>query len=82
MLYKVLDAHDILIAAGHSDEIDTADGKILLPISATQLYIYWLSPTGNIVSSLTLRQPIRVQGLIKLTNGSDQSARLKIIDIS
>ncbi len=80
MWYKELNNIQIKLKAKEELELDAGDGKILIPMTESRLFLHWFNDKGKMVSSHQLRYSTLVTQKVKLINSENKEVVLLQID--
>jgi hypothetical protein len=80
MWYKELNNIQIKLKAKEELELDAGDGKILIPMTESRLFLHWFNDKGKMVSSHQLRFSTFVTQKVKLINSENKEVVLLQID--
>jgi hypothetical protein len=80
MWYKELNNIQIKLKAKEELELDAGDGKILIPMTESRLFLHWFNDKGKMISSHQLRFSTFVTQKVKLINSENKEVVLLQID--
>lgn len=81
MYYKLLDSKTIELGARDSEDFDAGDKEvILIPQDDTRVFVHWLNEE-KVLATYTMISPVRSNGKIRLTNGTNLPVTVKIVKL-
>lgn len=83
MLFLQLKTKRIQLNSKEQQEFDFGkDGAILVPNLDSKVFIHWISDKGNVRTTFTMTQPIKVFEKVRIINGGPNQVDIQILNES
>ena len=81
MLYRALKNTVIHLAPNETADFDAGTGVVFVPQEGAKIFLHWLTDRGNMRSTYTMTYATRVEGKLKIINGSNTAVKLHVIQL-
>lgn len=81
MLYQPLKTRIVSLEGKKSQDLDAQTGAVLVPENGSKIFIHWLTDKGQIRSTYTMTYATKIEGKVKLINGSDNPTVIQVIHL-
>ena len=82
MLYQPLKNYVIQLDLKETKDIDAQNGAVLIPNPNSKIFLHWLTDNGNIRSTYTMTYATRVEGKLKIINGSATATAVHVVQLA